>query len=168
MLQKDEYCAGWMDSSIHDFLSNIDPAPASMKFALLTCLDSSTDVASLLRSSEALQPLESQAKKVGESVLVSTRRLLSAQRKQRIFFGFDEIWFLPTENVTGKPTTFSLVGPEKLHTEPPDKAIRWMDDNGCSLGLGDGTGLNFVAKLHGVARYLVHEWTSSVNYNATA
>jgi len=32
-----------------------------------------------------------------------------------------------------------------------------MRSTNCSLGLGDGTGLNFVAKLKGIARYIVDE-----------
>ncbi len=32
---------------------------------------------------------------------------------------------------------------------------KWMQRNDCSLGLGDGVGMNFCAKVRGVARYLM-------------
>jgi hypothetical protein len=163
MLRTEELCVGWMDSSVHHFLESIDPPPANMKYALITCLDSSFDVASMLATSAALQPLKRQAEVVGPSVLVSTRRLLSAERKEQIFHGFDEVWFFPSAEVKPKPKQVSLVGPSRLPQELPKALVRWMEEHGCSLGLGDGAGLNFVARLQGVAKFLVSEWAESLN-----
>lgn len=168
MLRTAEYCVGWMDSSIHRFMANIDPPPTSMKYALITCLDSCFEVASILSKSAALSPLKPQAEIVGKSVLVSTRRLLSAERNRQIFFGFDEVWFLPTALVKPKPRGIGLVGPTRLSPDLPAKLVSWMNDNSCTLGLGDGVGLNFVAKLQGLAKYIVNELSDSIDGNGPA
>lgn len=36
-----------------------------------------------------------------------------------------------------------------------DELGDWMKRNSCSLGLGDGEGLNFVVKAHGLTRHLL-------------
>jgi len=161
-LQTEPYCAGWLDSSVHDFLADVETPPNSMKYALITCLDSCNDVASMLGKSESLCPLLPHVQAIGNGVLVSTKRLLAADRRQRIFFGFDEIWFFPRPAVETKPTQLWLTGPSELSGSLPAELVRWMDRSRCSLGLGDGTGLNFVAKLSGVARCLVSEWNASL------
>ena len=48
-----DYVAGWLDSSIHDFLQAFPPISKSMSYALITCLDSTLDPAPL----NAFQPL---------------------------------------------------------------------------------------------------------------
>jgi hypothetical protein len=163
-----DYCAGWMDSSIHQFLADIGSPSSRMKYALITCLDSSFDVASLLRTSDALEPLSSKAVTRGNGILVSTSRLLTAERSARIFHGFDEVWFFPSRDVAPKPRRICIIGPLILSGDPAPEIVEWMDANGCSLGLGDGTGLNFVAKLRGIAKYLVNEYAVSIEGNGAA
>jgi len=163
-----DYCAGWMDSSIHQFLADIGTPSSRMKYALMTCLDSSFDVASLLRTSDALKPLSSQAVTRGNAILVSTNRLLTAERSARILHGFDEVWFFPSRDVAPKPKRICITGPLILAGDPPPEIVKWMESNNCSLGLGDGTGLNFVAKLRGIAKYLVNEFAVSVEGNGAA
>jgi hypothetical protein len=157
-----QYCAGWIDSSIHDFLADIETPPNSMKYALITCLDSCHTVGSILDESTALRSLRRRAVVVGGGFLVSTKRLLSAERTDRIFYGFDEIWFFPRPNVEPNPKQVCLTGPTELAGALPTRLVQWMERSRCSLGLGDGTGLNFVAKLSGVARYLISEWNASL------
>lgn len=162
MINGSEYVAGWLDSSIHHFLRDVAVPPPSMAYALMTCLDSSQDVPALLKTSAALKNLE-HAKTIGKGLLVKTSQLLSAERRQRLFFGFDEVWFFPHASISVKPKSVLLHGPQASAHEPPPKMVAWLIKNRCSLGLGDGTGLNFVAKLHGVAKYLVHEYVEALN-----
>jgi hypothetical protein len=168
MIRTADYCAGWMDSSIHQFLTDIEAPPSSMKYALVTCLDSSDEVASMLQTSEALKPLKQQAVTKGTAVLVPTSKLLKAEQSQRIFHGFDEVWFFPSRDVAPKPGPICITGPANLTAEPPQEIVTWMESNRCSLGLGDGTGLNFVAKLRGIAKHLVNEYSVSVEGNGSA
>jgi hypothetical protein len=173
MQKGSQYTVGWIDTSIHDFLSEIEEPSSSMAYALITCLDSSFNVASLANENRKLQALKNQGKRVGQGVLLTTRRLLAVERQERLFFGFDEVWFFSHAEVAPKPKNVVITGPSKLTLPLPEQMRAWMHRNGCSLGLGDGTGMNFCARLRGVARRLVEsfgesESTESQNGRASA
>lgn len=161
MTKQAEYVAGWIDTSIHAFLAGIDDPSSSMSYTLITCLDSCFDMPTLLQKSKHLAPLKDKCELVGNNLLVSTRQLLAAERRQRIFFGFDEIWFFPDGESEAKPNDFILVGSEKRHGGVSDNFARWMHDNRCSLGLGDGIGMTFCLRARGAARYIVRAFNNT-------
>ncbi|HEX5443972.1 MAG TPA: hypothetical protein VFW87_09100 [Pirellulales bacterium] len=150
-----EYVAGWFDSSIHDFLSDLPPQAAGTRYALITCLDSNRAPASLRANSPELQPLKDQTREFGSGLLVPTELLLEANSTQQIFFGFDELWLFPSEPSESKPDSAWLVGPARIGQSTLDQLSVWMSKNGCSLGLGDGEGLNTIVKARGLPRYLI-------------
>ncbi len=163
-MEKDcEYTAGWIDTSVHDFLSQIADPTASMTYALVTCLDSSFDLAAIVQKDPDLRTLKSQGqlKIVGQGVLLTTRRLLALERRKRLFFGFDEVWFFPRAKVSPKPKNAVITGPGKITPQLMKSLANWMQANGCSLGLGDGAGMNFCARLRGIAQYLVDSFNAS-------
>jgi hypothetical protein len=162
MTRFEEFSAGWINSSIHDFLMGIDRPPESMVFALITMVDSSPDPAALVKISPLLKQLEADVRTLGTGLLVETRRLLEVERQKPVFFGFDELWFFPNDRITPKPAGACMVGPTRLSRnslQEMEDLLEWMAVTQCSLGLGDGTGLNFVARLTGVGRYLVDQYT---------
>lgn len=150
-----EYIAGWIDSSIHDFLGEIDSIPAGMRYTLITCLDSCFDLPLLLKKSSALGALRRDGTTLGRGFLVRTSRLLTAERKQRVFFGFDEVFFFPQRPSKRKPESIILTGPARIGQPLPTKVKTWMSQSRCNLALGDGTGLNFIARLSGIAKHLL-------------
>jgi hypothetical protein len=159
MKLSNNYLGGWLDSSIRNFLYTIEPPSASMRYALVTCLDSSTDIKHMIKKSSALKPLEKEGKIVGKSLLIETKKLLDAERNRRIFFGFDEIWFSSAPALIPKPPDFWLNVPAELVRQMPNTLIRWMRNGNYSLGLGDGTGLNYVAKVRSVvARSIINAY----------
>ena len=85
MQKSSPYTAGWIDTTIHDFLSEIDSPPHSMAYVLITCLDSSSDVASIFENNPALQSFRGAAKIVGKGVLLPTRRLAAIDRFAQAF-----------------------------------------------------------------------------------
>jgi hypothetical protein len=95
---------------------------------------------------------------------------VALERRQRIFFGFDEVWFFTHSSVSPKPDDVVITGPNKIPSEMTPGLTEWMQSNGASLGLGDGTGMNFCARLQGVARRLVESLSESGlnNLNASA
>src|SRR6266852_6565787 len=151
-----DYTVGWIDSSIHEFLLTMesDP-PASMTYALITCLDSCFDLPLLVKQSPEIRSAQLRGKLVDSGWLVKTNELLATKRKRPIFFGFDEVFFFASPPRKGKPDNIVLVGPEKISPPISSEWLAWLRRNRCSLALGDGTGLNFVAKLQGIARFLV-------------
>src|SRR5438067_2214885 len=114
MVHYKNYVAGWLDSSIHDFLAVFPPSSASAKYALITCLDSNVDLRSLLGKSPELKAIASVAKPRGKGILLPTRLLLDADAAGQLFFGFDELWFFPSDDIQPKPEGARLVGPARI------------------------------------------------------
>ena len=148
-----DYVAGWLDSSIHEFMEHFPRTSTRMTFALITCLDSNLDPMSLLSKSPELKSLARDVKPVRKAILLPTERLLDAG--SQLFFGFDEVWFFPSEKIKPKPESAWLVGPKRIDQAKLDKLGHWMADNDCSLALGDGDGLNLIVKARGLVRYLI-------------
>jgi hypothetical protein len=120
------YVAGWLDSSIHDFLDVLSHSAASTKYALITCIDSNRNPASLRAKSPELKSIASKASVLGTGLLLPTELLVETDSQQQIFFGFDEVWFFPSKRLHPKPESLSLVGPPRLHQERLKKSA-----NGC-------------------------------------
>lgn len=155
MVSHDNYVAGWLDSSIHEFLEALSPNAVSTKYALITCLDSHLNPASLRDKSPELKSIASRARALATGLLLPTKLLLEANSRQRIFFGFDEVWFFPSNRIEPKPDSAWLVGPARIDQPKLNKLGKWMSRNSCSLALGDGEGLNLVVRAHGLVRYLL-------------
>ena len=150
-----DYIAGWLDSSIHDFLEDFSLDDATAKYALITCLDSNGDPASLRKKSPELKSLTSKARTLGTGLFLPTHRLLELNSRNRILFGFDEIWFFPSNSIEAKVDSAALVGPGRIDQEKLNKLGGWMSRCSCSLALGDGEGLNFIVKAQGLAKCLL-------------
>lgn len=147
-----EYVAGWLDSSVHDFLPAVAISDASIAYALVTCIDSNRNPASLLHSSPELKPLARRAQTLETGLLVPTERLLECDARRQLFFGFDEIWFFPANEIEPKPPAATIVGPTRIDRVRFKRLGKWMLDNSCSLAVGGGEGLNFVVRASGLAR----------------
>jgi hypothetical protein len=146
-----DYVAGWLDSSIHDFLGVLSTHSASTKYALITCLDSNPNPASLRNRSPELKAVADRLEIRGTGFLLPTSLLLATDSRRQVFFGFDEVWFFPTKSIETKPESVSLVGPARLNQARLNRLGKWMSANSCSMALGGGEGLNFVVRAHGLA-----------------
>jgi hypothetical protein len=125
------------------------------KYALITCLDSDPNPASLREKSPELKSIANKLDVVGTGLLLPTKLLLETDSSKRIFFGFDEVWFFSNKSIQPKPPSLSLVGPARLNQARLEKVGKWMADNSCSLALGGGEGMNFVVQAHGLVRFLL-------------
>jgi hypothetical protein len=150
-----DYVAGWLDTTIHDFLKVLSPSAASTKYALITCLDSNPNPASLRSKSPELKPIGSKLQVLGDGLLLPTKLLLETDSRSQVFFGFDEVWFFPSRDIEPKPLSASVVGPTRLNQVRFNKLGKWMSENSCSMALGGGEGLNFVVRAHGPVRFLL-------------
>jgi hypothetical protein len=155
MIGYKDYVAGWLESSIHDFVQSFPRSSRKLNYCLITCLDSNTEPKQLLETSPELRPYTSRAEVIGEGILLSTNDLLNIYSENRIFFGFDEVWFFPSKSISLKPSLASIVGPSRINQALMDTLGIWMAENSCSLALGDGTGLNLILKARGLVRYVI-------------
>lgn len=155
LLSNKDYVAGWLDTSIHDFLEMLPPNQADTRYSLITCLDSDPDPASLRTKSRHLRTVASNTRVLATGLLLPTKLLLEADSHSQIFFGFDEAWFFPSDEIAPKPDSARLVGPSRIDRLSFNKLCKWMSRNSCSLGLGDGEGLNFIVKAQGLVRYVL-------------
>jgi hypothetical protein len=155
MAIRGDYMAGWINTTIHDFLEEIDEPTSSMRYALITYLDSSSEVSSIFTKGKHLIDLRSKYRAIGTGALLTTRQLIAAQRQRRIFFGFDEVWFFPSPDISSKPESLVITAPYSIDSEQIEQYSEWLTSNRCSLGLGDGMGMNYCLRIRGVARYIV-------------
>src|SRR5437016_1477234 len=154
LVQHGKYVAGWLDSSIHDFLDAFTPS-ASTAFALVACLDSNLEPASLLQTWPALQGVKSKVKPLGQALLLPAKELQEIRAQNELYLGFDEVWFFPTGDIKAKPQSSWIVGPRRIDEAKLRELGDWMSANGCSLALGDGDGLNVIVKAQGLVKYLI-------------
>ncbi len=167
MVSYKDYVAGWLDSSVQDFFQVLPGNAESIKYTLITCLDSNLEPRSLLKKSKELRSLAAEARTLGKGLLLPTRLLLQAAPHNRVFFGFDEVWFFPSHNIEPKPRSAWLIGPARIDQSKLDGLGRWMADNSCSLALGDGEGLNFIVRARGLAKHLLGHSVDQPRPNVT-
>ena len=150
-----EYVAGWLDTTVHDFVNELSVDSTELQYCLIACLDSNPNPASILRSGPELKAIASETLVIGTGLLLPTERLLKACRRKQVFFGFDELWFFPGNDVEPKPDRLNLLGPARVDQRRLRSLGKWMDANTCSFGIGGGEGLNFVIRATGPARDLL-------------
>ena len=161
-----DFATGFLEGGIHDFLVGITRPAAGMSYALITCLDSCRQLSKHLDTSEPLVKIKERCTILGDGLLLPTSDLLDAVRKRRIFFGFDEIWFLNRRKIEPKPRNLILVGLERVSESVLRRHRQWLVHSGCSLGLGDGSGLNFVVKARGTAKLFLETLSESTHAQA--
>jgi hypothetical protein len=153
LLLHNKYVVGWLGSSIHDFLEVLPRNSKATAFALITSLDSDPKPKSLLKRSRELKAVLNGVKALKNGLLVPSRVL--QENRDKIFFGFDEIWFFPTSKIEPKPESPWIVGPGRIDRTKLEALGDWMASNECSLALGDGDGLNFIVKPPTLMRCLI-------------
>jgi hypothetical protein len=155
MVHLNGYVAGWLNSSIEEFLAVLPRSSENMAYALITCLDSNPDPAFLFKNNADLRAAMNGAITLKKGLLVPTKLLHKASLRAQLFVGFDEIWLLPTDAVKSKPPSAAIVGPNRIDQETLQELGHWMSANDCSLALGDGVGLNIIVKADGLAKHVI-------------
>jgi hypothetical protein len=155
MVHYNGYVAGWLNSSIEEFLGVLPRNSESTAYALITCLDSDPAPASLIKRNPHLEAAMNGVATLKKGLLLPSKTLLKASLRSRLFVGFDEIWFFPTPEIEPKPEAISIVGPNRVDQQTLEALGHWMDANGCSLALGDGGGLNVIVRAYGLVKYVI-------------
>ena len=123
---------------------------SGFQFALITSLDSNTNLRRVRAVTQAMDKWV-ECRFLGDG-LVMPVDLLPKVADLDLLTGFDEVWFFQNEPSLPKPAGVSLVGPVRLDVDQtPPLLGDWMEESSCELGLGDGTGLNFVTHRKDIA-----------------
>jgi len=156
MLRKNSYVSGWLDLSIHDFVETISTPSRSIAYTLITRLDGSPELRSIVKRWRELQIASLRNYKfIGKGLCLSTERLVNMNREHRIFYGFDEVWFFSNRGAEPKPLDVNICGPDRITSASLSKMVMWMQTNHCTLGLGDGVGMNVCANVRGAGSDLL-------------
>ena len=136
---------GWLpDTSIREFVDEQREVFAALPFVLISSVDSTVE-----QIAEMPWAREERAARPGWALSVDPL-VISGSDLVRIagslFYGFDEIWVPARLPVAAPPSNGMVVGPMRVSEEDlSHDLLVWMHRSECRLGLGDGTGMNFVA-----------------------
>lgn len=146
MLDAHPYRAGWVaEGTVRDLIEVYSAAWEELDAVLISSIDSHREVGQMPWVREHLAQDPRWALSVSP-LTTSGRKVVEAVRSGRVFFGFDEVWVPSRLPVAVPPAEAYLVAPRKLSQGVPEAVIRWMNVSECWLGIGDGAGLNSVAR----------------------
>lgn len=135
--------SGWMwGCSIRSFVDAQAAGISSVPAVLVTSIDSCRDTARLI-GAELARGVPS----IGRSALVDGATFLEWAALPGSLTGFDEIALFETVPLTVPPMPGCLVAPTHYGEAPPARElVEWMAASGCVLAMGDGFGLNWIAR----------------------
>jgi hypothetical protein len=131
------YYDQFQSRSVGQTLARMSARLADGRVAAITCLDSDRNPGLLTIAPLAGLP------RIGKSIVFEASELPRLARAE-LFWGFDEVWLRDAPAV--EPHDVPILTSERAITpEDRDSIGNWMIENGWSVGLGDGLGLNAVA-----------------------
>lgn len=150
MIHVDDLWANNIDSSIDDVIGKFPELFDDFDWVLVTSLDSSRD----LNKDAMIQKTGLLHRFLGSGALFEGRAMRQLILADGMFSGFDELWCFRHEISIPMPTVVQLVGPLQINTGIPNAVQTWMKQSKCVLGLGDGTGLNYITIDPAIAKLL--------------
>lgn len=155
-----EFYFGNCDGSIGTTLVRCREVMASLPWALITCLDSLSD----LHEIRELPVLRSQygASLHGNSILLPGSEIVRAALELKSFFvWFDEVWWFEHPPVLLMPDDISITAPVDFSEALNESAQRWFLDSNSILALGDGYGMNYMTSRKDLLLAIVEESTET-------
>jgi hypothetical protein len=141
----------WIDSSIREVIEELPEIVRRFGYVLITSIDSQNDLRSLVNyHSNIFKDIHHEYLK--EGVVLEGESILKLSESKIFFTGFDEIWCFYS-----KPQMYPnqcLVGPSNITECVSVEHETWMNAAGCILGMGDGTGLNYITTEESISHKL--------------
>lgn len=138
------YGSGWFQDSIRSLIQSDWEGFDELPYALVTHIDGSDDLKSMTTVRKIVD-LEDSCVFLNDSLLVEDGRLVEVAHKYSLFSHYDEIWFYEERPVLAKPVGLSIISPLNLSRDfMSHDLLKWFDESGCVLGLGDGMGMNYI------------------------
>jgi hypothetical protein len=149
--------SGWVEEKISDLVKANRPVFRKLPWCLVTCIDSSHEVKSMMQS-RGLTGWEGVCSFLGEALVIGEGKILELARACNFFNGFDEIWLYEQRPAMEKPKAVSIIPPPADLTAiaPSRELLEWVEVSGCALGLGGGIGMNYITPSKDIAESLTH------------
>ena len=113
-----------------------------MPAVLITSIDSHRDTARLIGAE-----LGRSVQSIGPAASVDSATFVEWAALPGSLTGFAEIALFATVPFRVPPMPSCLVAPTHFgEAPPPSDLVAWMADSGCVLAMGDGFGLNWIAR----------------------
>jgi hypothetical protein len=139
--------SGWnAELDIPTAVAGLPVDPYASCLVLVSMLDSTPNVRMLPSVVPLLVAHDLWHHVVDDDVAIEFATLATLIDEHGMFSGFDEIWFCSRAPVMGKPKHLRITSDRPLESEPSAALVEWMTASSCSIGLGDGDGLNFVTR----------------------
>jgi hypothetical protein len=146
-LPTDPFFAGHVECSIGGLFARNVSELDNLPWALLTSVDSLRD----LSRWPGFQQRNQKVTMIGQAILVPTAAIVDGARVG-MFCGFDEVWFFHAVPTVSPPPDLWIVGPRDVEQDDLATVLEWMREHACNLTLGDGIGLNYIARGEHLAR----------------
>jgi hypothetical protein len=167
MIDSDGLYFGWSRAgTVPAFLEDGADIVAMYPLALITCVDSDHSPLSMALLTDELATTGVDWRTHGTSILLNCADLPALA--DALFNGFDAVWFLQQEPAVLLPPPINATSdrpvPDRLPlgTDGVQELVRWMNAQHCTLGIGDGVGLNYFTTdpdLAGDIERLYHAWS---------
>ena len=128
------------------------------KYILVTCVDSNRKPRELMGLRTLLQKAGIQFEILGDFLVLTRVGFLEALPLKGLFCGFDQVWFhesFPSEEEACKSSITS--DGIDLSKELPEELASGFMRSSAILGLGDGCGLNVIAKRKEILNLIVND-----------
>jgi hypothetical protein len=136
---------GWLGTNIRAVLQRDVNLISHFAFVLITSIDSAIDLPTAAVAKRIVEK-HPRCGFLGKGLLVPGVDIAEIVEAFDLFNGFDELWCFDSSPTAPKPEDVLIMPP--LNVNNDEEAIRrvasWMMESRCTLGLGDGIGLNFV------------------------
>lgn len=131
------------------------------RYVVISCIDSDQNVSEMKHIVRGLLAADCEVEEIGTVLQVNVSRN-ALDFLVNTFTGFDEVWFFD-----GVPSYISQppsITSERMLTDTTDPFVQdtvsalpnWMKLSHCTLGLGDGAGLNYVTADSSTGAFLAH------------
>jgi len=153
MKKINNHFVGWLKTSISSVVEGIPELVNRFPYILISSIDSSFALKTLTTTNLIVRDFDT-CRFMENSLLIEGVDIGRLAESYNLFNGFDEIWFfssLPLKNILPDGT---ITGPLKITDNIPDGLVQWMKRSGCILGLGDGTGLNYITNDKSIAKII--------------
>ena len=157
MICDDEFFANNINASIDDVVKQLPDLVPTFRFVLITSLDSTTD----MKTDKMIEEASFPHRYLGDGVVFEGAVIPDLGKQDGFFAGFDEIWCSKQDILLPRPKEIHFVGPYTPE-KPLNKALKdWMRGSQCTLGFGDGIGLNYITTDKIVANLLEQYFTDA-------